>query len=70
MVGTVMAMPAIASALGAFEIAYTCHVIATRNAPSPISEIVIPVHSTRKSRRRNGISRFAREKPPSRSSAS
>ena len=66
-VGMVIAIPTIASAAGAFQTAYTCHAIATRNTPSPTSDTVIPVHSSRKSRCRSGANRFSRLNPPGRS---
>ena len=69
-VGTVIAIPTIESAVGAFESAYTCHAIATRNTPSPISEPVCPPHRSAKSRWRRGATRFTRVKPPGRSSES
>src|SRR4051812_6821826 len=70
MVGTVIAMPTSDIAVAASDIAYTCHASATRNAPSPISEMQAPPHSSRKSRRRSGASRPPRATPPARSSAS
>ena len=66
-VGTVMAIPTIESAAGAFQTAYTCHAIATRKMPSPTSDTVIPDHRSRKSRWRSGAKRFSRLKPPGRS---
>src|SRR3954452_15010338 len=70
MVGTVIAMPTSDIAVAAPDIAYTCHASATRNAPSPISEMQAPPHSSRKSRWRSGASRPPRATPPARSSAS
>ena len=50
-VGTVIAMPTSDIPVGPPPgIAYTCHAKATRNAPSPKSDAVAPVHSRRKSR--------------------
>ena len=69
-VGTVIAIPTIESAAGAFQTAYTCQAIATRKMPSPSSDTVMPDHSSRKSRCRSGASRFSRVNPPGRSSAS
>ena len=69
-VGTVIAMPTIASAVGVFDSAYTCQAIATRNAPSPSSETDIPVQSRRKSRWRSGASERTPFPALARSSAS
>ena len=69
-VGTVIPMPTIESAAGAFQRTYASQAIAIRKMPSPTSETVMPLQSTRKSRWRSGDSRRARSKPPGRSSAS
>ena len=49
-VGTVMPMPTIASAAGAFQRLYASQATAMRKMPSPTSETDMPVQSTRKSR--------------------
>ena len=67
MVGTVMAMPTIESAVGALDSAYTCQAIATRKAPSPSSDPICPPHRSAKSRWRNGAIRFLQLRPPGRS---
>ena len=69
-VGTVIAIPTTESAAGAFQSSYTCHAIATRKMPSPKSDTVIPLQRSRNRRWRSGCSRFTRENPPGRSSAS
>src|ERR1700709_384753 len=55
-VGTGIATPTTARAVGASESAYTCQAIATRNTPSPSSDTHIPLQSSRKSRWRSGVS--------------
>ncbi len=69
-VGMVIAIPTIESAVGAFEMAYTCQAIATRKMPSPISEPVWPPQSSAKSRWRRGARSWTRLNPPGRSSES
>ena len=55
-VGTVIAIPTSDIPVGPPPLmAYTCHAKATRNAPSPSSDAVAPVHSSRKSRSRSGV---------------
>ena len=69
-VGTVIAMPTTPIAAGASFSSYTCHASATRNAPSPSSETHMPIHRSRKSRSRSGVSSPRRETPTAESSAS
>ena len=54
-VGTVIAMPTSDIPAGPLDMAYTCQAKATRNAPSPSSDAVAPIHSRRKSRSRSGV---------------
>ena len=46
--GTIHATPTSASAVGTFEIAYTCQAIATTYSPSPRNDTVIPAPEQRK----------------------
>ena len=46
-VGIVIAIPTVASAVGASDSVYTCHASATRNTPSPSSDTDMPPASSR-----------------------
>ena len=50
--------------MGEFESSRTCHGSATKKMPSPISEIVSPLQSSRKSRISSGRSTPTRRQPP------
>jgi hypothetical protein len=69
-IGTVIPIPTIERAAGAFQRTYASQATATRKTPSPRSEIVIPAQSRRKSRWRSGSRVATRASPPGRSSAS